>query len=85
MEALNSSPEDLLNELMTISIFYMSVFGITFIKKINILQSIKEAAEENCVVRRHTKHGNIDDFNHKNNWLLDSEFNRMIDNIEFKY
>ena len=86
MEALNSSPEDLLNELMTISIFYMSVFGITFIKKINILERIKETAEQNCIVRKNNKHGgNLDDFQHKNNWLLDSTFNRMIDNIEFKY
>ena len=85
MEALNSSPEDLLNELMTISIFYMSVFGITFIKKINILERIKETAAENCIVRQNNKRGNIDDFGHKNNWLLDSDFNRMIDNIEFKY
>jgi len=85
MEALNSSPEDLENELMTISIFYISVFGVTFIKKINILDKIKEAANGERVVRDGGDHGSIDDFKHKNNWLLDSDFNRMIDNIEIKY
>ena len=44
-----------------------------------------EADQKNSIIRKNTKNGNISDFKHKNNWLLDSNFNRMIDNIELKY
>ena len=85
MEAMNLTPEDLKMELMTISVLYVSIFGIIFIKKINILDRIKEADQKNTIVRKNTNKGNISDFKHKNNWLLDSTFDRMIDNIELKY
>ena len=70
MEALNSCLPELENELMTISIFYMSIFGITFIKKVNILDKIKDASNGSNIVRDNGRvHTNIDDFKHKGNWL----------------
>lgn len=87
---MNLTPEDLKLELMTISVVHVSIFGVTFIKKINILERLLEADKKNTIVRKYhssksTRRGNIADFKHKNNWLLDSNFNRMIDNIELKY
>ena len=73
---------------MTVSIFYVDIFGITFIKKVNILEKIKDQGEKDAIIRADIddeKEFNFNEFKQQFDWLFASNFNRMIDNIEFTY
>ena len=69
---------------MSLNIMHLSIFGITYVKNINLLENIKEIIYIQSQLRDDELFSPRFD-EKENEWLLKSNFYTMIENIEFKF
>ena len=67
--------EELKNEFFTINLVHLSVFQLTFVKKVNILDGIRNHTE------REDSNFKMDDIQ----WVWNCDYNELIENIKFDF
>lgn len=77
MEGIGYTKQDLAEEFMTISVIKITVFGMQFVKSINLRQSIMDYLQGTGATSGLAK------FSDENQWLLAKKFDDLCNQVKF--